>query len=621
MTRFSSPHRIPNLYLMSFVLSCPNCGPREVTDFGFGGEVSPRPATRPPDRELNALRVLPPQRRRSAARVVAAPLRLPGLVPGRTRHAHERRALDRAAGRRPALTRLDPQPGERIDRSQPDHVHVRRRPRVRLRRRHDRLRALRRRAPRVLAIVQVPPPARRAVRVRPVRELALPRRRRTRRARVRRAGARGDARDAPERVAVAAVRRRCASPTASAARSRRSASTTRRSSRPRRLWPLYEKVLRSAAGLGRLPAHQDEREWETEYRRRHCDVLVIGGGIAGLSAATRAAELGADVVLCDEDAVLGGRSSPKAATSGPDGSSSARRDAGVELLTGAAALGFFDGLVPVWQGSMLHQVRAGEHIVATGALQQPLVFPDNDLPGVMLSGGARRLAALYAVKPGRARGRRHGRRSRARRRARAAGRRRRRGRGRRPARRRRHGGGAPRGRRHPRADRRHRRPGARAQGRRAGGQLARVDARGRARDGGETLACDLLAVSGGSAPALLAAAAGRRAGPATTIRASREPSLPTELPAGVRAAGAVAGHAAGAEAAERSAPAPRARPSSAPGSAVAAPVATPPAYATRRAPRRKRVRRPRRGRHGQGHRARRAPRAMTRSSSPSATRR
>ncbi|MGH2908500.1 MAG: 2Fe-2S iron-sulfur cluster-binding protein, partial [Solirubrobacteraceae bacterium] len=54
--------------------------------------------------------------------------------------------------------------------------------------------------------------------------------------------------------------------------------------RPRRLWPLYEKVLRSAAGLGRLPARQSERSWETEYRRRHCDVLVIGGGVAGLSA-------------------------------------------------------------------------------------------------------------------------------------------------------------------------------------------------------------------------------------------------------------------------------------------------------------------------------------------------
>ena len=76
--------------------------------------------------------------------------------------------------------------------------------------------------------------------------------------------------------------------------------------RPRRLWPLYEKVLRHAAGLGKLPKKQAEREWRTEYRRRHADVLVIGGGIAGMAAALRAAELGADVVLVDDGPELGG---------------------------------------------------------------------------------------------------------------------------------------------------------------------------------------------------------------------------------------------------------------------------------------------------------------------------
>jgi sarcosine oxidase subunit alpha len=170
--------------------------------------------------------------------------------------------------------------------------------------------------------------------------------------------------------------------------------------RPRRLWPVYEKVLRGAAGLGRLRARQDEREWRTEYRRRHADVIVVGGGAAGLSAAAAAAELGADVVLCDEGAVPGGRLLDEGGHARADELAARAREAGVEMLSGAAALGCFDGLVPVWQGSTLHQVRARRLVFATGTLEQPLVFADNDRPGVMLSGGALALAARYAVAPG-----------------------------------------------------------------------------------------------------------------------------------------------------------------------------------------------------------------------------
>src|SRR5207249_4720168 len=67
----------------------------------------------------------------------------------------------------------------------------------------------------------------------------------------------------------------------------------------------------------------------------------------------------------------------------------------------APALGYFDGLVAVWQGDTLHQVRAARHVIATGTVEQPLVFANNDLPGVMLAGGARRLGAVYAVAAGR----------------------------------------------------------------------------------------------------------------------------------------------------------------------------------------------------------------------------
>jgi sarcosine oxidase, subunit alpha len=170
--------------------------------------------------------------------------------------------------------------------------------------------------------------------------------------------------------------------------------------RPRRLWPLYEKALRHAAGLGRLRRRQDEREWRTEYRRRHADVLVVGGGAAGLSAAIAAARLGADVVVADEGPEPGGRLLAEGGHEHARALAREARAAGVEILTSASALGFFDGLVAVWQGDTLHQVRARRHVFATGAVEQPLVFASNDLPGVMLSGGARRLASLYAVAPG-----------------------------------------------------------------------------------------------------------------------------------------------------------------------------------------------------------------------------
>jgi sarcosine oxidase subunit alpha len=171
--------------------------------------------------------------------------------------------------------------------------------------------------------------------------------------------------------------------------------------KPRRLWPLYEKVLRNVAGLGKLRERQADREWRTEYRRRHADVLVVGGGAAGLSAASAAAELGADVVLVDDGVEPGGRGLlDDAERNRLAGLTAEARAAGVEILSGASALGYFDGLVPVWQGDTLHQVRARRHVFATGTIEQPLVFAGNDLPGVMLAGGARRLASLYSVLPG-----------------------------------------------------------------------------------------------------------------------------------------------------------------------------------------------------------------------------
>ncbi len=153
--------------------------------------------------------------------------------------------------------------------------------------------------------------------------------------------------------------------------------------RPRFMWPLYEKVLRNLAGLGKVDENgKGHSRYDVEHRRAR--VLVIGGGSAGRTAALAAATLGPGVLLVDEGPHL--------------------RDAeleGVEVLAPARALGIWEGgLVPVDAGSVLYRVRAERIIVATGALEQPLVFPGNDLVGVMLPDAVRRLVRDFAVRPG-----------------------------------------------------------------------------------------------------------------------------------------------------------------------------------------------------------------------------
>ncbi len=149
--------------------------------------------------------------------------------------------------------------------------------------------------------------------------------------------------------------------------------------RPRRAWPLYERFLRSVAGLGRVPADGAPRRYDTEHLR--VDVLVIGGGRSGRAAAAGAAARGEQVLIVDE---RGGFE--------PDG---------YELLAPARAIGIYEGgLVPVDAGTMLYRVRAGRIVVATGSLEQPLVFPGNDLVGVMLPNAVRRLAGDFSIKPG-----------------------------------------------------------------------------------------------------------------------------------------------------------------------------------------------------------------------------
>ena len=152
--------------------------------------------------------------------------------------------------------------------------------------------------------------------------------------------------------------------------------------RPRRAWPLYEKVLRNLAGLGRVDERtRHSRRYDVEHRRAR--VLVVGGSEAGRAAALAAAAEGPGVVLVDE------------------GPRQLGELAGVEALTPARALGIWEGgLVPVDCGTVLYRYRAERIIVATGALEQPIVFPGNDLVGIMLPSAARRLIHDFSIRPG-----------------------------------------------------------------------------------------------------------------------------------------------------------------------------------------------------------------------------
>jgi sarcosine oxidase, subunit alpha len=149
--------------------------------------------------------------------------------------------------------------------------------------------------------------------------------------------------------------------------------------RPRFAWPLYEKFLRNVAGLGKLDKHaRRANRYDVEHRR--AEVLVIGGGRAGRLAAAEHAAAGRHVVLVDE-----GFTEPLE---------------GVEVIAPARALGIWEGgLVPVDAGRILYRYRAEHIVVATGTIEQPLVFPGNDLVGVMLPDGVRRLVEDWAIKP------------------------------------------------------------------------------------------------------------------------------------------------------------------------------------------------------------------------------
>ncbi len=175
---------------------------------------------------------------------------------------------------------------------------------------------------------------------------------------------------------------------------------------PRGLFPAYEKKIRAMAGLGAInPTHPRLR---TPKRYDFCDLLVIGVGPAGLSAAVTAAAQGASVVVVDENPHPGGtllyQWGSDSAAGGPEllrrllEQAAALPD--LEMRTSTVAAGYYaDHWVALVDETRLTKMRAKCVLMATGSFEQPAIFRHNDLPGVMLASAAQRLIRLYSVRP------------------------------------------------------------------------------------------------------------------------------------------------------------------------------------------------------------------------------
>ncbi|MYJ94385.1 MAG: sarcosine oxidase subunit alpha family protein [Proteobacteria bacterium] len=206
---------------------------------------------------------------------------------------------------------------------------------------------------------------------------------------------------------------------------------------PRSWWKLYERLIRASAGFGRAPVAADPDRYE--HMNAHCDVLVAGGGPAGLMAALAAARSGARVILADEQNEFGGSllacteniEGKPAAEWAASGVAELRGHADCTLLSRSTVFGYHDhnfltiaqrctddANVPGGAGGhsdgaatehsrgdsareRLWRVRARQVVLAQGSFERPLVFCNNDRPGAMLASAVSTYVHRYGVLPGR----------------------------------------------------------------------------------------------------------------------------------------------------------------------------------------------------------------------------
>jgi sarcosine oxidase subunit alpha len=192
---------------------------------------------------------------------------------------------------------------------------------------------------------------------------------------------------------------------------------------PRAFWEkLYEPFIRRAAGLGALSGADNEHKYDKAYA--HCDLLVIGAGPTGLMAALTAARGGADVILADEDSVLGGRlNSETYEVDGQAGDTWARgvvaelaQMSNVRVMSRTTVTGAYDGGAFGALERVTHhlanpsadapretfwRIAAKRAILAAGAIERTIAFRNNDRPGIMQASALRSYANRYAVGTGR----------------------------------------------------------------------------------------------------------------------------------------------------------------------------------------------------------------------------
>ena len=188
----------------------------------------------------------------------------------------------------------------------------------------------------------------------------------------------------------------------------------RRFIRQRRLYHIWERFLRRMAGVGKLA--DVGKNLPPRTMQAEPEVVIAGGGIAGISAALHAAGTGAKVWLIEKETMLGGTlcydtsvvELPEAQTEqhgfifAAEMASKVEELNGCHVLKNATAFAWYDeGVLAVSRPGELWELRPQALIVSTGSYENPMIFENNDLPGIFLAGGLRRLMHRDGIRPGR----------------------------------------------------------------------------------------------------------------------------------------------------------------------------------------------------------------------------